>query len=150
MRENHLDVEFLWSHLENITLKCVHINLILKVQLQLKMWTGVLTQQITENRWQGKVVGVRWCTKCNDNDLHSSSQSRHRGQTESRWHTNAVKDEVEVEESDPSEGVIVGRLSVVFGDKNKCEETSGQLRAEPPFHDSIRSLTLSATQKQNR
>ena len=37
MRENHLDVEFLWSHLENITLKCVHINLILKVQLQLKM-----------------------------------------------------------------------------------------------------------------
>ena len=55
-----------------------------------------------------------------------------------------------MEESDPSEGVIVGRLSVVFGDKNKCEETSGQLRAEPPFHDSIRSLTLSATQKQNR
>ena len=76
------------------------------------------------------------------------------GQTESRWDRNAVKDRVrEEDQTDPSEGeegVIVGRLSVVFDDKNKCEKSSGQVKAEPPFPGSIRSLTLATSQKQKR
>ena len=86
-------------------------------------------------------------------------QHRHRlGQTEPRWGRNAVKDTAEEDKSqqgDLSGEVIVGRLTVVFDDKNKCEkiETKQTVRpvlSDPPFPSSIRSLTLSPSQKQNR
>ena len=89
-------------------------------------------------------------------------QYRHRlGQTEPRWGRNAVKDKPEEDKSqqgDLSGEVIVGRLTVVFDDKNKCEKIetkqtvtpAGQLMSNPPFPSSIRSLTLSPPEKQNR
>ena len=91
-----------------------------------------------------------------------SLQYRHRlGQTEPCWGRNAVKDKPEEDksqQSDLSGEVIVGRLTVVFDDKNKCEKIetkqtvtqAGQLMSDPPFPNSIRSLTLSPSQKQNR
>ena len=115
------------------------------------------------SRLEGNIVLV--CLLCSDNYQLSSLpalQHRHRlGQTEPRWGSNTLKDKPEEDksqQSDLSGEVIVGRLTVVFDDKNKCEKietkqtvtSPGQLRSDPPFPSSIRSLTLSPSQKQNR
>ena len=154
-------VEFLRSHLENNPLLCVEINYELKATY--RCWSWWWRQSW---RWERGGRPSWWkVTLCCDNYQLSSLPTlhhRHRlGQTEPRWGRNALKDKPEEDksqQSDLSGEVIVGRLTVVFDAKNKCEKietkqtvtSAGQLLSDPPFPSSIRSLTQSPSQKQNR
>ena len=86
--------------------------------------------------------------------MSSQSCQPRRGQTEPCWGRNVLKDSRPEEEEDSSEPtqepVIIGRLGVVFDDKNNCEKSSAQVISEPPFPSSISSLTLSQSQEQDR